>query len=107
MLTGGRLKEKSKIFAKKYLGIAHPHRMAIVYLLAHDPLWVRDIVMHLNVPENLIAFHLRQMHRTGWVTKIKEGRHTEYRLNEKAFFELARFLSDTPFERNVLSKYSR
>lgn len=107
MLTGGRLKEKSKLFAKRMAAIAHPHRLAILYLLANDPLWVRDMVNYLNVPENLIAHHLRLMHEAGWVLKTREGRHVTYRLNEKAFFELNRFLADTPFERDVLSKYSK
>lgn len=107
MLTGGRLKEKAKLFAKKYKGIAHPHRLAIIYLLAHDSMWVRDLVDHLNIPQNLIAHHLKQMHLSGWVLKMREGRHMEYRLNEKAFFEFKKFLEDTPFDRQVLSKYSK
>ena len=107
MMTGGRLKEKAKLFAKKYRGIAHPHRLAIVYLLANDPMWVRDIVDHLNLPENLIAHHLKQMYLSGWVLKTREGRNVTYRLNDKAFFEFNRFLADTPFDRQVLSKYSK
>ncbi len=107
MLTGGRLKEKSKLFAKRMKALAHPHRLAIIYLLANDPMWVRDLVDHLNIPQNLIAHHLKQMYLAGWVLKTKEGRHVTYRLNDKAFFELNRFLADTPFERDVLSKYSR
>lgn len=107
MLTGGRLKEKAKLFAKRMRALAHPYRLAIIYLLANDPMWVRDLVDHLNIPENLISHHLKQMYLSGWVLKTKEGRNVTYRLNEKAFFELNRFLADTPFERDVLSKYSK
>lgn len=107
MLSSGRLKEKSKLFAKKLRVLAHPHRLAILYLLAHDPQWVRDLVNYLNIPENLIAHHLKQMHIGGWVEKSREGRHVAYRLNEKAFFELNRFLEGTPFDRDVLAKYTK
>ncbi len=107
MLTGGRLKEKVKPFAKHLRGAAHPHRLAIIYLLAHDPMEVRDIVDNLGLAENLIAHHLKQMHLSGWVVKTRQGRSVTYRLSEKAFFELYRLLDNTPFARQVLSKYFR
>ncbi|MFZ5845199.1 MAG: ArsR/SmtB family transcription factor [Patescibacteria group bacterium] len=107
MLTGGRLKEKVKPFAKNLRAIAHPYRLAILYLLSHEPMWVRDLVLYLNLPENLIAHHLKIMHLAGWVLKTREGKNVSYRLNEKAFFELNRLLDGTPFSRQTLSKYFR
>ena len=41
MTIGKKLHEKVKPHAKRIAGIAHPHRLAILYLLAHDPMWVR------------------------------------------------------------------
>jgi|SRR3989344_2736164 len=107
MVTGKRLHEKVKPFAGRVRGIAHPHRLAIMYLLAHEPLWVRDIVDYLGLAENLVSHHLKQMHATGWVFKEKVGRTVTYRLNEKAFFEIKKLLADTPFERQYLSPKNR
>ncbi len=104
MVTGKRLHEKVKPFASRVRGIAHPHRLAILYLLAHDPLEVRDIVDYLGLAENLVSHHLKQMHTTGWLLKEKVGRIVTYRLNEKAFLEVKKLLADTPFERQFLSK---
>jgi len=107
MVTGARLKEKVKPYAKRIRAIAHPHRIAILYLLAHDPLWVRDIVDHLGLKENLVAHHLKQLNLAGWVVKTREGRNVTYRLNDQAFFEFNKLFTDSPFDRDVLSKYTR
>ena len=104
MVTGKRLHEKVKPFANRVRGVAHPHRLAIMYLLAHDPLEVRDIVDYLGLAENLVSHHLKQMHNSGWLSKEKIGRSVTYRLNEKAFFEVKKLLADTPFDRQFLSK---
>jgi|SRR3990167_5605751 len=105
MLTRSKLKEKVQPFAKRIRGVAHDHRLAILYVLAHNQLEAKDIVDALGVPENLVAHHLKQMYITGWVLKTKQGRSVTYRLNEKAFFEFNRLFTDTPFDRQVLSKY--
>src|SRR3989344_4450721 len=104
MVTGKRLHEKVKPFANRVRGVAHPHRLAIMYLLAHDPLEVRDIVDYLGLAENLVSHHLKQMHSSGWLSKEKIGRSVTYRLNEKAFFEVKKLLADPPFDRQFLSK---
>ncbi len=104
MVTGKRLHEKVKPFAARLRGVAHPHRLAIMYLLAHDPLEVRDIVDYLGLAENLVSHHLKQMHTSGWLLKDKAGRTVTYRLNEKAFVEVKKLLADTPFEREHLHR---
>ncbi len=105
MLTKSRLREKVKPFAKRFRGIAHIHRLSIVYVLSYGPKDVFEIVDALGIAENLISHHLKQLYLTGWVLRTKSGRRITYKLNEKAFFELNRFLSETPFDRQVLSKY--
>jgi len=107
MLTGIRLKEKVKQYAKHMRGIAHGHRLGIIYLLAHQPMEVRDITSNIDLAENLVSHHLKQMYQSGWVVKTRVGRRVTYKLNEKAFFELNRFLTDTPFQRSILAKYYR
>lgn len=97
MATGVRLKTKIAPFAARLRGISHPHRLAIVYLLAHNPLRVRDLVQKVGIPQSLMAHHLKAMEKTGWVRKSREGRHMLYTLNTKAFKEMRRLLLDTPF----------
>ncbi|HUD19913.1 MAG TPA: metalloregulator ArsR/SmtB family transcription factor [Patescibacteria group bacterium] len=105
MLTRARLREKVKPFARRIHGVAHTHRLAILYLLAHEPMEVNEITDHLGLAENLVSHHLKQLYLGGWVLKLQRGRLITYRLNEKAFFEFNRLFEDTPFEKEVLSKY--
>lgn len=99
MTTGKRLLAKVAPFAAMVRGVAHPHRIAIVYLLAHDPMWIKDLKNHLGIPQNLVSHHVKQMMRAGWLKKIRIGKHVEYSLNEKIFKELPKLLDDTPFLR--------
>ena len=105
MLTRARLREKVKPFVRRFRGISHVHRLAIVYLLAHEHMQVHTIVDSLGIKENLVSHHLRQLNLSGWVLKTRVGRDVTYRLNEKAFVEFNRLFEDTPFEKTVLRKY--
>lgn len=104
MLTGIRLKEKTRIFAPKMQSLAHPHRLGILHILAYGELPLHEIVTNLDIPENLVAHHIKQLLTTGWVGNRKEGRQTYYYLKERGFFELFRMLVETPFYRTTLSK---
>lgn len=104
MLTRGRLKENVAPFVRRVRGIAQTYRMAILYLLSYDPLEVRDLTDYLKIKENLVSHHLKQLLRTGWIVRVKQGRIVTYRLREKNFFEFFRLFEDTPFGREVLSK---
>lgn len=105
MLTRARLKEKVKPFARRIRGVAQIYRLSILYLLAHEPLEVHEITDSIGLAENLVSHHLKQLYKSGWVVKTRTGRVVTYRLNEKAFFEFNRLFEDTPFHRDVLSKY--
>ncbi len=100
MTTGKRLLAKVAPFADMVRGIAHPHRIAIVYLLAHDPLWIKDLKNHLGIPQNLVSHHVKQMMKAGWLKKERIGKHVEYSLNEKIFKEIPKLLEETPLYRN-------
>ncbi len=102
MLTGKRLHNKVLPYAKRLRGVDHPHRLAILYLLAHEPMWPRDLAIHLNLPPNLISHHLREMLKAGWVVKEKERRWMLYKLNLKAFGGLRKLLKGTKGEKNIL-----
>jgi DNA-binding transcriptional ArsR family regulator len=107
MLTRARLREKVKPLTRRMRGIAQIYRIGILYLLAHEPMEVHTITDSLGLEENLVSHHLKQMYLSGWVLKTRKGRVVTYRLNEKAFFEFNRLFEDTPFERDVLSKYHK
>ena len=107
MLTRARLRERVKPVTRRIKGIAHISRIAMLYLLAHESMEVHTITDSLGLPENLVSHHLRQLYLSGWVLKTRKGRVVTYRLNEKAFFEFNRLFEDTPFERDVLSKYRK
>lgn len=107
MLTRARLKEKVKPFTRRFRGVAQVYRIGTLYLLAHEPMEAHTIADHLGLAENLVSHHLKQMYLAGWVLKTRTGRIVTYRLNEKAFFEFNRLFEDTPFDRDVLSKYRK
>jgi DNA-binding transcriptional ArsR family regulator len=107
MLTRARLKERVKPVSRRLRGVAQVYRLAILYLLAHEPMEVHDITDNLGLTESLVSHHLKQLYLTGWVLRTRSGRIMIYRLNEKAFFEFNRLFEDTPFERDVLSKYKK
>lgn len=107
MLTRARLKERVKPVTRRLRGVAHVYRLAILYLLAHESMEVHDITENLGLAENLVSHHLKQLYLAGWVLRTRTGRVVTYRLNEKAFFEFNRLFEDTPFERDVLSKYRK
>jgi DNA-binding transcriptional ArsR family regulator len=107
MLTRARLKEKVKPVARRIRGISQVYRIGILYILAHEPMEVHTICDNLGIAENLVSHHLKQLYLTGWVVKTRTGRVVTYRLNEKAFFEFNRLFEDTPFHRDVLSKYGK
>lgn len=104
MLTGIRLKEKTRLFAPKMHALGHPHRLAILHILAYGELPLHAIVANLDEPENLVSHHIKKLLNAGWVWKRIEGRQTYYILKERGFFELFRMLVETPFYRNVLLK---
>jgi DNA-binding transcriptional ArsR family regulator len=107
MLTRARLKEKVKPVTRRIKGISQIYRIGILYLLAHEPMEVHAICDCLGLAENLVSHHLKQLYLTGWVVKTRKGRIVTYRLNEKAFFEFNRLFEDTPFHRDVLTKYGK
>jgi DNA-binding HxlR family transcriptional regulator len=101
MLTRARLREKVKPATRRLRGIAQMYRLATLYLLAHEPLEVRQITDHLGIKENLVAHHLKQLVKTGWIVREKQGRRVTYRLINKNFSEFFRLFEDTPFEREM------
>ncbi len=96
MTSGKRLLAKVAPFARIARGVAHPHRLAILYMLAHEPMWPHDIARHIPIRESLVAHHLKEMYASGWLKKHRVGKNVMYRINKKVFRELPKFLAGTP-----------
>lgn len=106
MMTGVRLKEKSKKFAKIIRGVNGATRIGILYLLSHKPMEAHAIASNIDVPENLVSHHLKQMLISGWVNKTRIGRAVTYELDEKIFKTIVKFFEDTPLGQEYFPKKS-
>ena len=104
MITGVRLKEKVKPFAKRMEGIAHPIRLSILYLLAYKDFPLHEIAENLDYPQNLVSHHLKTLSSAGWVVKKKWKQYVYYHLKTRVLFDWYRLFSGTPLEKEVISK---
>ena len=99
-MTGGqRLFAKVAPYADLIHGISHPHRLAILYILAHEETWPEDIARHVPVPRPLLAHHLKEMVKAGWLRKKRIGKHVIYSIHKSTLKALPKLLTDTPFWR--------
>lgn len=99
MTTGKRLLRKVHSYSEKLQAVSDDHRLAIVYLLAHEPMTVRDITLNLPLSHSLASHHSNALYKAGWVTREKIGRTVEYALNKKSLSVLSDFLAQTPIAR--------
>jgi len=104
MITGVRLKEKVKPYAKKIVGIAHPIRLSILYLLAFKDFPLHEIAENLDYPQNLVSHHLTTLGKGGWVEKKKWKQYVYYHLKHRQLFDWYRLFSGSPLEKEVISK---
>ena len=102
MLIRKRLIDKTTRLSTLSQGVAHRYRLAILYLLAHDPKETFEIADTLMIKEPLAVHHLQKMVESGWIKRIRTGKRVSYQLEENAFMELNKFLGDTPFFRNLI-----
>ena len=101
MTRKNRLRAKVKPYADTMAAIGDVHRMSIVYLLAHGPLDVRQIVDYTGVSESLTSHHLKKLFMSDWVSRRKYGKRVEYTLNPKTFRVLESLLKDTEVGREI------
>lgn len=99
MTTGKRLLQRVRPFTAMIKGLAHPYRISIVYLLAHEPQWGEDLARNLHIKDNVLLHHVHAMERSGWIKKVREGRHWRYELREKTFRAVTKLIEDSPFWR--------
>jgi len=104
MVTGIRLKEKVKPFAKRIQGISHPIRLSILYILAFKDFPLHEIAENLDYPQNLISHHITQLVSSGWVEKKRWKQNMYYHLKQRVLFDWYRLFSETPLQKEVISK---
>jgi DNA-binding transcriptional ArsR family regulator len=104
MLTGVRLKERTKTFAKKIQGISHPIRLSILYLLAFKDFPLHEIAENLDYPANLVSHHASILISSGWVEKKKWKQYVYYHLKTRMLFDWYRLFVDTPLQKEVISR---
>lgn len=100
MVTGVRLKEKTKPIGKKMEGVAHPHRIAILYLLMHKPFVMHEIAENIDIAPNLASHHLDNLLKTGWIEKKKTGKTVTYHLKRRTCTDMKKIFETTPFGRD-------
>jgi ArsR family transcriptional regulator len=62
--------------------LAHPVRIAIIHLLARDPLEVGRIARELGISQPNASQHLAVMRTVGLVEPVRDGREVSYRLTD-------------------------
>jgi DNA-binding transcriptional ArsR family regulator len=101
MTRKNRLRAKIKPFAEHMAAVGDVHRMSIIYLLAHGPLDVRQIIDYTGISGGLMSHHLNILFAADWVTRRKYGKRIEYTLNPKAFLILEKLFKDTEVGKEV------
>lgn len=96
MTSGKRLLAKVAPYARMARGISNEYRLAIMYLLANEPMRPEDITRHLPIAQNLVAHHLKAMLVAGWLMKKRIGGRVLYVLQKKTFRDFPKLLADTP-----------
>jgi len=104
MVTGIRLKEKVKPFAKRIQGISHPIRLSILYVLAFKDFPLHEIAENLDYPSNLISHHITTLVKSGWVEKKKWKQYVYYHLKHRILFDWYRLFIGTPLQQEVIYK---
>jgi DNA-binding HxlR family transcriptional regulator len=97
MTVGKRLQSKIKPYAVMLDGIAHTVRLQIAYSLAQRDMETWEIVNAVKLHPALAAHHLKQMHKTGWVKRVRIGKRVTYTLLPNNIKELERLFRGSPF----------
>jgi predicted transcriptional regulator len=84
MLTGLRLKKRVAPLATTFRAAGNTTRLAMLSMIAREPITLARIVSRLKISPSLAIHHLNMLHRAGWVTKTKFGKLVTYYLVEGA-----------------------
>lgn len=70
------------------------NRMKIMYEITKEPMWIRQISKHTNIPERLVAFHMATLAEHGLVEGdyqiVSSGHGAKFYKPTKRYFELVK-----------------
>jgi ArsR family transcriptional regulator len=85
-----RILDKSAAPAKRFNALADPARLAILGELRPGTRCVCELQADLDMPSNLLSYHLRILREAGFVAGTHRGRRTEYRIRVEGLEALRR-----------------
>jgi DNA-binding transcriptional ArsR family regulator len=99
-MTGGkRLIRKLSPMSRVISAVAHVNRLAIINLLLdQSSLDVWEIVRSLRLSDEVVSHHLKILKQSGWITRIRIGKHVTYKLDQKNTREIGKFFNHKKFE---------
>jgi ArsR family transcriptional regulator len=62
----------------KLKAISEPNRLRILCTLSKEKICVCELADKLNIPQNLMSFHLKTLYEVGILTKKREGNNIYY-----------------------------
>lgn len=96
MTTGKRLYGKVHRQAAILAALGHPHRLAIVYLLALEPHRQGRLARRVGVSGPLLLHHLGILARVGLVGKKYEGARALYMFQKRPLWLIKKLIRETP-----------
>jgi DNA-binding HxlR family transcriptional regulator len=97
MTVGKRLQGKIKPYAVMLEGIAHTVRLQIAYSLAQGDMETWEIVNAVKLHPALVSHHLKLLHKSGWVKRVRVGKRVTYSLIPNNLKEIERLFRGTAF----------
>lgn len=68
--------------------LADKNRLSVFAILTYGDYTVSEMYLCLNLPQNLISHHLKQLRQAGLVRNVRRGRQIYYSLNKKTLSEV-------------------
>ncbi|TRZ53243.1 ArsR family transcriptional regulator [bacterium] len=81
-----------KNIAQTFKVLGGRERMKIIQYLSTGEKCVCGILEHLNLPQNLVSYHLGALRKNDLIIARREGKWIHYSLNKKSFGKLQDFL---------------
>jgi ArsR family transcriptional regulator len=95
-VAGSSLDEEAAVELERLLrSLADRHRLRILNMLvrAGAPVCVCEFTAELEVPQQNVSYHLRQLIEAGVITRERRGRYSYYRLVEGTLDHIATLLA--------------
>jgi ArsR family transcriptional regulator len=89
-MNRSRILDRSAAPARRFNALADPARLAILGELRSGTRCVCELQVDLDMPSNLLSYHLRILREAGLVSGTRRGRRTEYRIRAEGLEALRR-----------------